>query len=80
MHGFNPLLDNLNTLSDNEIENKIFELNKKFWQTQNPQVRGQITALLDQFKLEAEARRAKQRLKNQDQNGDNSLDNLINIS
>jgi hypothetical protein len=80
MQGFNPLLDSLDSLSDVEIDNKIFELNKKFWQTHNPQVRGQISVLLDQFKLEAEARRARQRLKNQEQNGDNSLDNLINIS
>ena len=46
--------------------------------TQNPQVKEQITAILDMYKVEMEGRRAKP--KNNSQDGDNSLDNLINIS
>lgn len=75
---FNPLVQSFDELSDNEIEEKILTLNKKFWMTQNPQVREQITAILDMYKVEMEGRRAKPKINSQD--GDNSLDNLINIS
>ena len=75
---FNPLVQSFDLLSDNEIEDKILTLNKKFWMTQNPQVKEQITAILDMYKVEMEGRRAKP--KNNSQDDDNSLDNLINIS
>jgi len=58
---------------------KLLELNKKFWMTHNPQVKEQITAILDMYKAEMEGRRAKAKKINS-QDGDNSLDNLINIS
>ena len=75
---FNPLVNSFDELSDKELEEKILELNKKFWMTHNPQVKEQITAILDMYKVEMEGRRAKP--KNNSQEGDNSLDNLINIS
>ena len=75
---FNPLVQSFDLLSDNELEEKILTLNKKFWMTQNPQVKEQITAILDMYKAEMEGRRAKPKINSQD--GDNSLDNLINIS
>ena len=75
---FNPLVQSFDELSDNELEEKILTLNKKFWMTQNPQVKEQITAILDMYKAEMEGRRAKPKIKSQ--YGDNSLDNLINIS
>ncbi len=75
---FNPLVNSFDELSDNELEEKILELNKKFWMTHNPQVKEQITAILDMYKAEMEGRRAKPKVNNQE--GDNSLDNLINIS
>lgn len=78
IQSFNPLVQSFDLLSDKEIEDKILALNKRYWQTQNPQVREQITAILDMFKVEIEGRRAKP--KNNSQDGDNSLDNLINIS
>jgi len=78
IQSFNPLVQSFDLLSDKEIEDKILALNKRYWQTQNPQVREQITAILDMFKVEMEGRRAKP--KNNSQDGDNSLDNLINIS
>jgi|TARA_B110000908_G_C10263757_1_gene461599 hypothetical protein len=78
IQSFNPLVQSFDLLSDREVEDKILALNKRYWQTQNPQVREQITAILDMFKVEIEGRRAKP--KNNSQDGDNSLDNLINIS
>ena len=76
---FNPLVNSFDDLSDIELEEKILELNKKFWMTHNPQVKEQITAILDMYKAEMEGRRAKAKKINS-QDGDNSLDNLINIS
>jgi len=79
LKSFNPLVHSFDNLSDIELEEKILELNKKFWMTHNPQVKEQITAILDMYKAEMEGRRAKAKKINS-QDGDNSLDNLINIS
>ena len=78
LKSFNPLVHSFDNLSDIELEEKILELNKKFWMTHNPQVKEQITAILDMYKAEMEGRRAKAKKINS-QDGDNSLDNLINI-
>lgn len=77
-----PLFENTQSLSDNDIEEKVMQLNRKYFQTQNPQVRNQISILLDDYKLELETRRAKQKLEaqQQQQNGESGLDNLINVS
>lgn len=77
---FNPLVDSFEELSDQEVENKIFELTKKYWQSsRNPELQNQVLTVLNMYKMEMQARQAKQQIKNQDE-GDNSLDNLINVS
>ena len=76
-----PLFENIDHLSDNEVEDKIIQLRKKYWQTQNLEIQQQITMLLDSYNLELEQRRAKNKLSQQSQeNGDNNLDNLIKVS
>ena len=79
-----PLFENTQDLSDNELEEKILLLNRRYFQTQNLQVQQQIISLLDDYKLELESRRAKNKVRqeqqSQDENGKNDLDNLINIS
>ena len=60
-----------NELSDQELENKTIELSKKYWQTQNPDVRVQIPNLLNMYREELKVRRAQEKVKNQD-NDDNS--------
>ena len=78
---FNPLVDNFNQLNDSEVEDKLTELGRKYWMTQNPEVQQQIAVLMDMYKIELTTRRAIQQQKQKDQdNGENSLDNLINIS
>ena len=78
---FNPLVDNFNQLNDSEVEDKLTELARKYWMTRNPEVQQQITVLMDMYKSELTTRRAIQQQKQKDQdNGNNSLDNLINIS
>ena len=76
---FNPLVDNFSQLSDAEIEEKIIELGRKYWQARNPQLQSQIATILEMYKQEAGARRANERLRQQE-NGDNDLDSLINVS
>ena len=60
-----------------ELENKTIELSKKYWQTQNPDVRVQIQTFLNMYREELKVRRAQEKSKKTD-NDDNS-DNLINI-
>jgi len=76
---FNPLVDRIDDLTDTELENKINDLSKKYFMSKNPQVHSQIAAILDMYKEELRARRARAQLKQQN-NNDDDLDNLINIS
>lgn len=76
---FNPLIDSFDKLSDSEIDAKISELGRKYFQSRNPQLQQQIATILEMYKDEARSRRAKQYQKIQ-QNNDNGLDSLINIS
>ena len=78
---FNPLVDSFSELKDAEIENKIVELQRKYFQAgANPQLQQQVQAILEMYKLEMQVRRSKSLQKQNQQDGDNSLDNLINIS
>lgn len=72
-----PLVNDLSDLSDNELEDKILKLNKAYFAS-SEEVRHQIILLLDTYKLEVESRRTQKTI--QDQEDDNSLDNLINVS
>lgn len=76
-----PFVGDLQDLSISEIESKIAELSRKYFMTHNPDMQMQLSMIIDIYKEEAKARRAKENqiVKNQD-NDDNSLDNLINIS
>ena len=78
---FNPLINDLSNLSTNELEGKIIELQRKYFQTTNPSVQAQLANFLDIYKEEIRTRRAieAQRQKEQ-QDGENGLDNLINVS
>jgi len=76
-----PYIDNIDKLNDNEIEEKIFLLRRRFFQTANPELKSQIQLALDTYQEEAKTRRALAAQKQKDQeSGENGLDNLINIS
>tara|TARA_B100000925_G_C21745209_1_gene361016 strand:- start:271 stop:513 length:243 start_codon:yes stop_codon:yes gene_type:complete len=79
---FNPLVDSMDQLTDAEVENKVTELSRKYFQTKNLQLQQQLSTVIDMYKEEAKARRAKALIKQQNnsQDDNNSLDNLINIS
>jgi hypothetical protein len=76
---FNPLVDDFSKLSDNEVDEKVSDLGKKYWQTRNLQMRDQIAVIYDMYRMEAQSRRAKAYQK-EAENGDNDLDSLININ
>mgnify|MGYP001433314113 CR=1 FL=1 len=78
---FNPLIDSFSEISNSELSEKISDLSKKYFMTKNPEVQNQIRAVLDMYKAEAATRQAKETLEEKNlENGENSLDNLINIS
>ena len=74
-----PFVNNLSSLKDTELENKIQELSKRYFQTSNPAVQHQIVVILDDYKEELRRRRQKQWTE-QYQNRNTDLDNLINVS
>lgn len=76
---FNPLADDLSKLKDTELENKIQELSKKYFLSNNHAVQHQITVFLDMYKAELATRRAKM-WQEQYQKRDTDLDSLINVS
>lgn len=74
-----PLAEDFSTLKDVEIEAKIQDLSRKYWQAQNPTVKQQIALFIDLYKSEMQTRRAKQ-LQQQYQSRDKDLDSLIKVS
>tara|TARA_B110000902_G_scaffold163762_1_gene187285 strand:- start:3775 stop:4014 length:240 start_codon:yes stop_codon:yes gene_type:complete len=78
---FNPFVDNLSSLSDIEVENKLIELQRKYFMTHNSQVQMQMSSIISMYQEEMSSRRAKQyQQQQQQQNGEKGLDSLINIS
>lgn len=74
-----PLSTDISKLKDAELENKIQELSKKYWQVRNPMVQSQITTFLDIYNNELRNRRLKS-WEQQSQINDKGLDKLININ
>jgi hypothetical protein len=76
-----PFINNLSELSDNQIEENIFLLQRRFFQTANPDLQRQIQLALDTYKDEIQSRRAIAAQRQKDaSDGENGLDNLINVS
>jgi hypothetical protein len=74
-----PLAEDFGQLKDPEIENRLQDLSKKYWMTNNPQVRQQMSILIGLYREELSSRRQKV-LNQQYQNRDKGLDKLINVS
>ena len=76
-----PFIHDQSLLNDNELEEKIFLLQRRYFQTANPELKFQIQLALDTYKDEMQSRRAiaAQRQKDE-QNGESGLDSLINVS
>jgi hypothetical protein len=74
-----PLVNDTAKLSDNELEQKIIDLSRKYWQVHNPQVQAQISMIIEEYKLEQQTRRVRQKQSEQE-NGNSDLDSLIKVS
>jgi len=77
-----PYVDNLDNLSINELEDKVIELQRKYFLTNNPSVQSQISVIIDIYREQIQTRHRidAQRQRDNQQDGDNSLDNLIEVS
>jgi hypothetical protein len=74
-----PLAEDFSKLKDAEIESRIQDLSKKYWQSHNPAIQQQITLFLDIYQEELRSRRAK--LWQQEfQKRDKGLDELIKVN
>ena len=74
-----PLAQDVSKLKDLEIESKIQELGRKYWQSKNPDVQQQISLFLDTYNEELRARRIKN-IEQLAQNRDKDLDKLIKVN
>lgn len=74
-----PGITDLSKFNDNQLEEKLMQLNRYYFITDNQQTRQQIILIMDTYKIELENRRTAARLRQQEQ-GDNGLDDLINVS
>lgn len=74
-----PLAEDFSQLKDNEIENKLQELSRKYWQANNPSVKQQISIFIDLYRTELNVRRSKQ-LEQVYQKRDKDLDNLVKVN
>lgn len=72
-----PLLESLKPLTETQLENKLYTLNRMYFITDNPEVRQQMILIMDSIKLEMEERRTS---KNNNNGLDDDLDKLINVS
>lgn len=74
-----PLIGDLSSLKEAELESKIQELSKRYFQTHTLAVQEQIIMMLESYKAELASRRTKQ-WQEQYQKRDTDLDSLINVS
>ena len=73
-----PFSEDTADMTVSDIHEKLADLSKKYFQTQNPQVREQIQTFIEFYKQEVRIKEEKQ--KQDEQNGDLDLDNLIKVS
>lgn len=74
-----PLVEDLSSLKDAELESKVSELTRKYFMSRNPDVQFQIAAVLDTYKEELSVRRQRDYEKMMN-NRDKGLDKLINVN
>jgi|TARA_Y200000002_G_scaffold377050_1_gene381974 hypothetical protein len=73
-----PFSEDTSNLSINQLYDKIADLTKKYFQSNNPEVKQQIQTFIDYYKQEVRGKEAAER-KKQEENGEIDLDKLINI-
>jgi hypothetical protein len=74
---FNPLADSFDNLTDSQIQEKVTDLTKRYFQTRNTELQNQIAVMLDMYRQEQTERMYKKKQQDED---DPDVDNLININ
>jgi hypothetical protein len=74
-----PLTMDLKQFTDHQLDEKISELQKKYFMSQNPHLRQQIANFLDFYREEMYTRRAAAQKKLEEKQN-NNLDSLIKVS
>lgn len=74
-----PLAEDYSKLKDAEIESRLQDLSKKYFQTSNSALKQQIAIFIDIYRTELSARRAKA-IEQQYQKRDKDLDKLIKVN
>lgn len=75
---FHPLAEDYTQLKDAEVEARIQDLSRKYFQANNPAIKQQISIFIDIYKNELHTRRMK--VWNSQQKSNKDLDNLIKIN
>ena len=76
-----PGIQDLSQFTDTQLEEKLSQLNRYYFITENPDVRQQMILVMDTYKIELETRRAEAKKRQlEENNDDNDLDSLINVS
>tara|TARA_A100001388_G_scaffold256453_1_gene221593 strand:- start:64 stop:297 length:234 start_codon:yes stop_codon:yes gene_type:complete len=73
-----PFSEDTSKLSINQLYEKINDLTKKYFQSNNTEVKTQIQTFIDYYKQEIRVKEAAER-KKAEENGEIDLDKLINI-
>lgn len=75
-----PFASGLSSLSDQELDNKITELTKKYYQSlrYSPSIASQVVLLLDTYKTEQQDR-VIAKAKKASENGEDEINELIKI-
>ena len=74
-----PFSEDTKDLTVSELQEKLSDLSKKYFQTHNPQVKEQIGTFIEFYKQEILIKEQKLRQEEQ-KNGGLDLDNLIKVS
>ena len=74
-----PFSEDTKDLTVQELQDKVSDLSKKYFQTLNPQVKQQIQTFIEFYQQEIRIKESKLRQEEQ-KNGDLDLDNLIKVS
>ena len=74
-----PLIDDLSSLKDSEIESKMSDLTRKYFLTNNPEVQHQISMVLDSYRTEMSKRQAIAYEKMMSNARNKDIDKLINV-
>ena len=77
-----PFAEDTSNMSVQQLYDRVSELTNKYFATQNPQVRDQISTFIELYRQEAMMKEARNQVEEQKnrKNGDLDLDKLINIS